>query len=61
MTAWWRAVAAVCLTLAARPAYAQNDAALKEYEGRSVIVKMDMPNETDAVEGVMIRYSIASK
>jgi len=28
MTAWWRVVAAICLTLAARPAYAQNEAVL---------------------------------
>lgn len=51
MTAWWRVVAAICLTLAARPAYAQNEAALKEYfEGRTVVVRMDMPATSAGVD-----------
>ena len=37
-------VAILCATLVASPAYAQSEAALKEYfEGKTVVVKMDMP------------------
>lgn len=44
-------VATLCATLVASQAYAQSEAALKEYfEGKTVIVKMDMPASQTGVD-----------
>ncbi|PYR90145.1 MAG: hypothetical protein DMF84_21860 [Acidobacteria bacterium] len=51
MKHWLRLLVAISAALAARPAYAQNEAALKEYfEGRSVVVKLDMPATSDGID-----------
>jgi hypothetical protein len=45
------AVAALCALLVASPAFAQSEAALKEFfEGKRVIVKMDMPASQNGVD-----------
>lgn len=44
-------VATLCATLVASHAYAQSEAALKEYfEGKSVVVKMDMPASQTGID-----------